>query len=147
MPISLILTPFDHFHFRPTSGLLSSQDLTYCLSHFPTSTPTFICIIIIVISKDRFYSHILGRTLSRSKCGLFHIVCVVTWPFFYYVATATATVWIDFNASMKLWNFFWKSGKESERVRTCQNQFLPLFCFVQISSNKMKAELLKLLTL
>ena len=30
MPISLILTPFDHFHFRPTSGLLSSQDLTYC---------------------------------------------------------------------------------------------------------------------
>ena len=32
MPISLILTPFDHFHFRPTSGLLSSQDLTYCLN-------------------------------------------------------------------------------------------------------------------
>ena len=30
MPISLILTPFYHFHFRPTSGLLSSQDLTYC---------------------------------------------------------------------------------------------------------------------
>ena len=30
MPISLILTPFDHFHLRPTSGLLSSQDLTYC---------------------------------------------------------------------------------------------------------------------
>ena len=30
MPISLILTPFDHFHFRPTSGLLSSQDLTQC---------------------------------------------------------------------------------------------------------------------
>ena len=32
MSISLILTPFDHFHFRPTSGLLSSQDLAYCLS-------------------------------------------------------------------------------------------------------------------
>ena len=32
MPISLILTPFDHFHFRPTSGLLSSRDLTYCLT-------------------------------------------------------------------------------------------------------------------
>ena len=31
MPISLILTPIDHFQFRPTSGLLSSQDLTYCL--------------------------------------------------------------------------------------------------------------------
>ena len=31
MPISLILTPSYHFHFRPTSGLLSSQDLTYCL--------------------------------------------------------------------------------------------------------------------
>ena len=27
---TLILTLFDHFHFRPTSGLLSSQDLTYC---------------------------------------------------------------------------------------------------------------------
>ena len=35
MPISLILTPFDHFHFRPTSGLLSSQDLTYCLNLLP----------------------------------------------------------------------------------------------------------------
>ena len=30
MPISLTLTPFDHFHFRPPLGLLSSQDLTAC---------------------------------------------------------------------------------------------------------------------
>ena len=38
MPISLILTPFHHFHFRPTSGLLSSQDLTYC--HVRSSSST-----------------------------------------------------------------------------------------------------------
>ena len=31
MPISLNLTPFDHF--RPTSGLLSSQNLAYCLMY------------------------------------------------------------------------------------------------------------------
>ena len=30
MHISLISTPFDHFHFRPPLGLLSSQDLTAC---------------------------------------------------------------------------------------------------------------------
>ena len=30
MLISLILTPFDHFHFHQPLGLLSSQDLTAC---------------------------------------------------------------------------------------------------------------------
>ena len=30
MPNSLILTPFDHFHFRLTLGLLSSHYLTVC---------------------------------------------------------------------------------------------------------------------
>ena len=34
MPISPILTPFDHFHFRPPLGLLSSQDLTLCHNRF-----------------------------------------------------------------------------------------------------------------
>ena len=38
MPISLILTPFDHFHFRPTLGLLSSHKLTVCPMHFMVLT-------------------------------------------------------------------------------------------------------------
>ena len=54
MPISLILTPFDHFHFRPTSGLLSSQDLTYCL----TENSVQHCLITMISTDDHYHDRV-----------------------------------------------------------------------------------------
>ena len=38
MPISLILTPFDHFHFRQTLAVKCIPDLRVCLTNTLTQT-------------------------------------------------------------------------------------------------------------
>ena len=77
MPISLILTTFYHFHFRLTLGLLSSQDLTYCLKG------------IVLNSRELIFS--LNRTLVGSD-----VLCKIQ---------AAGGMAVDHNMSMYELNF------------------------------------------
>ena len=99
MPISLILTTFYHFHFRPTLGLLSSQDLTYCLMLIHISNFTcqriyqywnrvhpslkwlnFIVQYLIIFSNKWLYLNI-SRTLQIHDQGDSHNLLSVGWSF------------------------------------------------------------------
>ena len=78
MPVSLILTPFYHFHFRPTSGLLSSQDLTYCHKRMQSHTDciclTFLHCVLSDVSSNSLLqkkqSHIGCICLTPPHCGI-----------------------------------------------------------------------------
>ena len=104
MPISLTLTPFYHFH--PTSGLLSSQDLTYCP-----------CLMIDCELKLVWKGRTVDSLHYGGRCFISPFVCSVNWLLpIYSMLTSNFAVMYTINGKSKvrpqnlftgiIWEFF-----------------------------------------